>query len=668
MRGSGVFVAAGLVLLAGMAPATGRTFANDPMVSVACVTDTAEVVSVDVPASQAQDAIRTLPLENPCDVAAIDTPVHAFGVSNDPQRSYAFDNVTFEDAWYANTGTGIIVAVVDTGVQADHPDLAGQLLAGETILSGVSTPNVAVDGNGHGTHVSGIIAALANNATGVTGAAPGVQILPVKAMGDGGSGLASDVAAGIDWAVLNHAKVINLSLGSGTDNALLAKSVSDAIAAGVVVVAAAGNDNNALASYPAAYDGVIGVASVDSSNMKSSFSNFGASVDLAAPGSLIKSTWTGGTYANDSGTSMASPFVAAAAALAMKKYPLETPAEITTRLENSAKDLGAVGRDDIYGYGLVDPSKALCAALCTPPTVTTVAPASGTAAGGTSLTITGTDLTNATAVTIGGLAATSFSVASRTSITATSPAHDVGVVAVAVTTPAGTGTLDASYTYTAVPAAPAGGGGGAPAPAAAAATSSAGAADWAITQMRPAFGPISGGTHLTILGYGFNGAKSVTIGGTAVGFRYVDSSTIEVVTPPGELGFQTVIITLPIGDTKATFKYEATAPVQETTTSATSAAAPAAKALAPAAVRAASARGLVQLAWTDRSPVAPVRQYVTVYRNGDEVRRVSVTAGATRTVVRRLVVGASYRFTVTVVGADGQSDTSPVSRRVRVAD
>ena len=104
------------------------------------------------------------------------------------------------------------------------------------------------------------------------------------------------------------------------------------------------------------------------------------------------------------------------------------------------------------------------------------------------------------------------------------------------------------------------------------------------------------------------------------------------------------------------------------TTSATSAAAPAAKALAPAAVRAASARGLVQLAWTDRSPVAPVRQYVTVYRNGDEVRRVSVTAGATRTVVRRLVVGASYRFTVTVVGADGQSDTSPVSRRVRVAD
>ena len=210
-------------------------------VTVACVTDTADVVKVDVPASQAPDAIRALPLENNCDVAAVD------GIASiataDPKRNvqYALDNVPFENAWLSENGAGIKVAVIDTGVDSSHPDLSGQVLLGRDYIDNVTSNWTATDPStmGHGTHVAGIIAALAGNGIGISGAAPGVSILPVRVLGTDGTGLYSNIAAGIDWAVAQGAKVINLSLGGTTTNSLLSTAVANALITGVVVVAAA---------------------------------------------------------------------------------------------------------------------------------------------------------------------------------------------------------------------------------------------------------------------------------------------------------------------------------------------------------------------------------------------------------------------------------------------
>ncbi len=271
---------------------SGGVVEGQQIVTVACVTDSADVVSVDVPASEAQAAIRTLPLEHPCDVAAIDTPV-SMAASNDPSRSqqYALNNVPFEDAWTADNGAGVTVAVIDTGVQSDHPDLGGQILLGRDYVGNVASGWTATDPNGHGTHVSGILAAVANNAVGITGAAPGIKILPVRVLDDTGSGTMANVAAGIQWAVSQGADVINMSLGGTSSDVLLQTAVNAALNAGVVVVAAAGNNSNSVPFYPGSYSGVVAVAALTSANVPASYSNFGPQISVAAPGDAILSTY-----------------------------------------------------------------------------------------------------------------------------------------------------------------------------------------------------------------------------------------------------------------------------------------------------------------------------------------------------------------------------------------
>ncbi|HLD39522.1 MAG TPA: S8 family peptidase [Candidatus Nanoarchaeia archaeon] len=260
------------------------------------------------------------------------------------------------DAELSNqTGAGVKVCVVDTGIDKTHPDLQANIAGGRNFVAkGLTLDSTKwVDDNGHGTHVAGTIAAVNNN-IGVVGVAPQASLLAAKVLNRQGSGYFSDIMAGIDWCTQSGAKVISMSLGSSSDVQAFHDTVDAAYANGVLVVAAAGNDYGGPVSYPAAYDSVIAVSATDSNNNLASFSNVGPQVELAAPGVSVLSTWMGGGYNTISGTSMATPHVSGTAALAIQANPLMSNVEIRTLLQSTADDLGAVGRDNLFGYGLVD--------------------------------------------------------------------------------------------------------------------------------------------------------------------------------------------------------------------------------------------------------------------------------------------------------------------------
>ncbi len=252
-------------------------------------------------------------------------------------------------------GAGITVCIIDTGVDQDHPDLAANIIGGRNFVPKGVVVNPAKwdDDNGHGTHVAGTVAAL-DNSEGVVGVAPAASILVVKALDRKGSGYLSDVVAGIDYCVANGADVISMSLGSSSDVQSMHDAADNALAAGVLLVAAAGNDYGGAVGYPAAYGSVIAVSSTEPDDSISAYSNVGPEVELAAPGRNILSTWKGGAYETISGTSMATPHVSGVVALAKQLNPLLTAPELRTLLQSTADDLGALGLDSLYGYGLVD--------------------------------------------------------------------------------------------------------------------------------------------------------------------------------------------------------------------------------------------------------------------------------------------------------------------------
>lgn len=221
-----------------------------------------------------------------------------------------------------NRGAGTTVCVVDTGIQADHPDLSGQVIGGENfvVIKGKLDATKFNDDNGHGTHVAGTIAAL-DNSIGVVGVAPDAKLLAVKVLDSRGSGYNSAVADGIISCVNKGADIISMSLGSSSPSTTVQAAVNTALNAGVLVVAAAGNEAGAV-SYPGAFDGVITVTAVDSAMNFASFSNFGPSVDYAAPGVGVTSTTKGSTYATWNGTSMATPHVSGILALTLSSGSL----------------------------------------------------------------------------------------------------------------------------------------------------------------------------------------------------------------------------------------------------------------------------------------------------------------------------------------------------------
>ncbi|WNF20939.1 S8 family peptidase [Mesobacillus jeotgali] len=262
-----------------------------------------------------------------------------------------------EQGWNVTRGNEEVqIAIVDTGVDLDHPDLRNRLVKGYNVIDEKSEPD---DDNGHGTHVAGIIASETNNNQGVAGMTWFSKIMPVKAMGAKGYGTTFDIAKGIVWAVDQGADVINLSLGNYQPSKVLEEAVRYAYENNVVMVSAAGNDASNQPTYPSAYPEVLSVAAVDYNGNRASFSNYGDYIDIAAPGVYIPSTYFNEQYAALSGTSMAAPHVAGLAALIKSANPGLKSSQVIRIIKNSAIDLGEQGKDINFGNGLIDVNSAL---------------------------------------------------------------------------------------------------------------------------------------------------------------------------------------------------------------------------------------------------------------------------------------------------------------------
>lgn len=262
-----------------------------------------------------------------------------------------------EQGWNVTRGNkDVKIAIIDTGVDLDHPDLRNRLLPGYNVIDEKGDPD---DDNGHGTHVAGIIASETNNSEGTAGMTWFNKIMPVKAMGAKGYGSTFDIARGIVWAVDHGADVINMSLGNYQPSKVLEEAVRYAYDNDVVMVSAAGNDGSDQPTYPSAYPEVLSVAAVDYNGNRASFSNFGDYIDIAAPGVSIPSTYFNKQYAALSGTSMAAPHVAGLAALIKSANPELTSPQVINIIKKSAIDLGQQGKDIDYGNGLIDVNSAL---------------------------------------------------------------------------------------------------------------------------------------------------------------------------------------------------------------------------------------------------------------------------------------------------------------------
>ncbi|MBI2906958.1 MAG: S8 family serine peptidase [Chloroflexi bacterium] len=293
------------------------------------------------------------------------------------------------------TGAGVTIAIVDSGIDLDHPDLSPNLATSgnanciDTADDTCSTALLADDGYGHGSHVAGI-AAAADNAIGVIGVAPGATLLSVKIFDNSGSSSFASVVNGIRYVAgrdsagnvvsPRRADVMNMSFGWSKSLSKQCPScvttlqtiINEAWAAGVVPVAAAGNSGNKQGSgdnvgYPARLTNVLAVAATDSADKRASFSSTGSTVDIAAPGVSIYSTYKDGAYATLSGTSMASPHVAGAAALVIEAAGAGwTPGGVVSALTGTADDLGSGGFDTKYGWGLLDAQQAATGVATTP--------------------------------------------------------------------------------------------------------------------------------------------------------------------------------------------------------------------------------------------------------------------------------------------------------------
>jgi len=248
------------------------------------------------------------------------------------------------------------VCIMDTGYSLGHEDLPTTGVTGDDGYGSYDTGNWYEDGHGHGTHVSGTIAAIGGNDTGVVGVNPSgnLKLHMVKVFNNSGSwAYGSDLVAAVDQCSAAGAKVISMSLGGGAPSTAEQAAFDDAYANGVLSIAAAGNDGNSSLSYPASYDSVVSVAAVDSSGAKASFSQFNSQVEIAAPGVGVLSTLPGNTYAAWSGTSMATPHVAGVAALVWSHYSSCSNQQVRVAMAKSAEDRGGPGRDNSYGYGIV---------------------------------------------------------------------------------------------------------------------------------------------------------------------------------------------------------------------------------------------------------------------------------------------------------------------------
>ena len=349
---------------------------------------------------QAIEGLRRNP-----NVTAVDLDGQVWAIDDELDNAWGVKHIgagTVHDT--DNKGNGVSVAIIDSGINYNHPDLNDNYAGGYDFVQGDGYP---MDVYGHGTHVAGTACAEDNDngdpdgAYGVVGVAPACALYALRVLDDGGSGDASDLIAAMQWAVDEGIQVANLSLGWDLDPGDTVKAAFDnAEAAGLVIVAAACNNGNRPGKgdnvcYPALYDSVIAVAATDASDQRASFSSTGDQVELAAPGVSVFSTWNDDTgyydpqpvchteegiqacYKYGSGTSMASPHVAGTAALILAANPDWTNDQVRAQLQATADDLGDTGWDPQYGFGLVDAAEAAAAPANDRPVVEITSPSDG---------------------------------------------------------------------------------------------------------------------------------------------------------------------------------------------------------------------------------------------------------------------------------------------------
>ena len=284
---------------------------------------------------------------------------------NDPDydSQWAWEMIKAPAAWGYSKGQGVLIAVLDTGADLDHPDLESKVRT-DIDYDFVNDDDKADDDHGHGTHVSGIAAAATNNGIGVAGMGWEAMVLPLKIISYDNKGDTIDLVTAIYYAADNGADVINMSVG-GTTNpccycpASVQAAVDYAYSQGVVLVAASGSSGSSAEMFPANCEHVLGVAATDRHDARAGTSNYGNHVSVAAPGLGIYSTGRNGEYYFGSGTSMATPYVAGMAALLIARYPAYTPDEIASAILDNADDIGPTGWDPYFGCGRINAHRSL---------------------------------------------------------------------------------------------------------------------------------------------------------------------------------------------------------------------------------------------------------------------------------------------------------------------
>lgn len=299
-----------------------------------------------------------------------DYKVQLFATPNDPdyKNQWHLNKIGAEQAWATAKGSKTVVAVLDDGFDLNHPDLADHFIKPYDVLTGSKKTMPVSD---HGTHVSGIIAASADNGIGGAGVAPGTKIIPVNVFFQS-MAFTSDIIKGIQYAVDSGADIINMSLGTFEYSKAFDESVQAAYKKGVLIVAASGNESQAMSNYPAGFKNVVSVAATTTSDTKAFYSNYGATIDIAAPGSSIISTMPKGKYGKMSGTSMASPVVAGVAALILDKEPHLTNEQVAYRLKQTAAPIKNAHTGKNYEYKRVNAQNALKYRLLTSPQVSQI--------------------------------------------------------------------------------------------------------------------------------------------------------------------------------------------------------------------------------------------------------------------------------------------------------
>ena len=313
---------------------------------------------------QEAETIAQLMARGDVEFASYNHRVQAVETPNDPafSQQWALQKIEASAAWdIYSGGTNVIIAVIDSGADLNHPDLQANLVPGWDFVNNDSLPD---DDHGHGSHVAGITAAVGNNGIGITGVNWRAKIMPLKMLDASGNGSTYDLAQAVYYAVDHDARVINMSLGAPgsawpCDWPEVEAAFNYAVNHGVLLVVASGNDGQLGVNCPGAYEQAMAVGSTTATDTRSYFSNYGPRLDIVAPGSSIYSTFYSGSYTTMSGTSMATPHVAGLAALLWSFAPALNANEVRNFIQNSADDLGPAGWDQYFGYGRINAKKTL---------------------------------------------------------------------------------------------------------------------------------------------------------------------------------------------------------------------------------------------------------------------------------------------------------------------